>query len=181
MLFVISAPSGTGKTTLIKKLLQECPRIRLSVSYTTRPPRRGEKEGVDYFFITPAEFERMREKAEFIESAEVHGEFYGTRQSQILRNEAEGYDTLLDIDTQGARNLKQKEPKALLIFLMPPTLGDLEKRLKERATEPEEILRKRLSRAQCEIAEKDRYDYVIINDTIEKALTRLKEVIRKKG
>lgn len=180
MLFVISAPSGTGKTTLVKRLLKEVPRLRLSVSTTTRPPRKGEEEGVDYHFVSLKEFQERRQKGEFIESAEVHGACYGTSQKLLERDEAEGHDTLLDIDTQGALTLKKKLPQAVLIFLMPPSFSDLEERLKKRGTEGESDLKRRLAKAQSEIAEKDHYDYVIINDRLEEAYKALKGLIEEK-
>ncbi|MDO8462101.1 MAG: guanylate kinase [Deltaproteobacteria bacterium] len=180
MLFVISAPSGTGKTTLVKRLLKELPRLRLSVSTTTRPPRKGEVEGVDYHFVSLDEFNERKKKGEFIESAEVHGACYGTSQYLLQRDEEEQYDTLFDIDTQGALNLKKERPEAILIFLMPPSLADLEERLKKRGTEGEADLKRRLARAQSEMAVKDHYDYVIMNDKLEEAYKALKGLIEEK-
>ncbi|MDA8089799.1 MAG: guanylate kinase [Nitrospiraceae bacterium] len=178
-LFIISAPSGAGKTTLGREIMEMVPGLRESVSYTTRKPRAGEVAGVDYNYVSHEEFTRMSERGEFIESAAVHGNYYGTSRKDLEAILAGGEDVILDIDTQGARQLKTKSafPGAVYIFILPPSLDVLRQRLKSRNTEGEEQVALRLQNALGEIKEYEMYDYVIVNDVLSEALERLKAVI----
>ena len=176
--FVVSAPSGTGKTTLLKRLLSEFGTLGRSVSCTTRPPRPGEREGEDYYFIgEPAFRDRVRQD-QFFEWEEVHGALYGTPKAPLLLRREEGKDTVFDLDTRGALSLKRSFPDSCLIFLGPPSLEALEKRLRTRRTESEPALRLRLEDARREMEEQDKYDYVIINDDLQQAYQELKEIFR---
>jgi len=177
ILFVISAPSGAGKTTLCQNLLANMPGIRFSVSYTTRSPRQGEVNGIHYNFVDEKEFQRMIANREFIEWAEVHGNFYGTSGKKIAEMTLAGIDVLLDIDVQGARQVRESLPDSVLIFILPPSFEVLKKRLIGRMTDTDEVIGKRLKKAAFEIREYKNYDYVIVNDVIENALTELKSVI----
>lgn len=176
IIFVISAPSGTGKTTLCERLLKILPDLKMSISHTTRQPRPYEKNGVDYFFVDEKNFEKMIANEEFIEWAEVYGNFYGTSKKVILDLIKNGYDILLDIDTQGAKNIRKLYPDSVLIFILPPSLKELEKRLLLR-NEDRDIIDKRLSKASQEISQYKFYDYVVINDSIERALNDLLSII----
>ncbi len=178
-LFIISAPSGAGKTTLGREIMRMLPGLKESVSYTTRKPRAGETAGIDYNFISREEFVRMAEGGEFLESAMVHGNYYGTSRKDLEKILAGGQDVILDIDTQGARQLKTKAvfPGAVYIFILPPSLEVLRQRLTARNTEGEEQVSLRLKNALGEIKEYEMYDYVIVNDRLEDALERLKAVI----
>lgn len=176
-IFVVSAPSGAGKTTLLNRLLSDFPDLRRSVSCTTRPPRSGEKGGTDYLFIDEHAFRDMVKRDLFFEWEEVHSHFYGTPKGPLIQRWEQGLDTVLDIDTRGAMSLKRAYPDACLIFLMPPSLEALETRLKGRQTEGRETLKRRLENARREMAEKDRFDYVIINDDIDRAYSELKKII----
>lgn len=171
-IFVISAPSGAGKTTLCERLLKVLPDLKMSVSHTTRKPRPGEKDGVNYFFVDKKTFEEMIANEEFIEWAEVYGNFYGTSKKVIFDLIKEGYDILLDIDTQGAKNIRKLYPESVLIFILPPSLEELQRRLLLR-NENKDIIEKRLSKACEEISQYKFYDYIVINDDIEKALNDL--------
>ena len=179
LFFVVSAPSGTGKTTLVNRLLAEFPEIRRSVSCTTRPPRHGEKEGVDYYFIDDGKFREMVNQGLFFEWEEVHGAFYGTPKAPIIKRRDDGLDTILDIDTRGALNLKRAYPDSRLIFLMPPSIEVLEQRLRRRKTEEEVSLKRRMENARREMIEKDKFDYVIINDELDRAYQELRNIIGK--
>ncbi|GAQ95672.1 guanylate kinase [Thermodesulfovibrio aggregans] len=171
-IFVISAPSGSGKTTLCNKLIKALPDLKMSISHTTRKPRAGEIEGVDYFFVDKETFEKMISNNEFIEWAEVYGNFYGTSKSVLQQLMEKGYDILLDIDTEGAKNMKKLYPESILIFILPPSLEELERRLLNR-NEDKDIIKKRLSKANEEISNYKFYDYVVINDNLEKAFNEL--------
>ncbi len=177
-LFVLSAPSGTGKNTLLKILLKEMDNIEESVSYTTRAPRSDETDGVEYFFVSKEEFEKRIQENDFLEYANVFGNYYGTSKSQVNGILAKNKHAILVIDTQGAMKVKQKFP-AVLIFVLPPSLEELRRRLQERNTEDEQTIEKRLSWAKKEIEKKDAYDYVIINDQLKKAYQELKSIIIK--
>lgn len=177
MIFILSAPSGTGKTTLLKRLLAEFPKIGRSVSCTTRPPRSEERDGRDYYFVDEKKFRRMVKEGRFFEWEEVHGFFYGTLREHLIGCQGEGKDTVLDIDTRGALNVKKEFPGARLIFLMPPSLQVLEERLRRRQTEGEDSLKLRLEDARREIAEKDRFDYVIVNDDLDQAYEGLRRIV----
>ncbi|MEO2068715.1 MAG: guanylate kinase [Desulfurobacteriaceae bacterium] len=177
LLIVISAPSGTGKTTLCQMLLDEFKNLEFSISYTTRKPRNGEVNGKDYFFVDKETFQKMIDEGDFLEWAEVYGNFYGTSKSQVLKALNEGKDILLDIDTQGALNVKKNFPEAVLIFILPPSLSELERRLRNRGTDDEETIRKRLKIAREEIKKAFLYDYLVVNDILEVAFEKLKSII----
>ncbi|HEX5036815.1 MAG TPA: guanylate kinase [bacterium] len=176
-IFVVSAPSGAGKTTLLNRLLADFPDIARSVSCTTRPPRAGEKEGVDYYYVDEKTFRDMAQKDAFFEWEEVHSFFYGTPKPPLVDRRKKGLDTVLDIDTRGAMSVRRAFPDAVLIFLMPPSIEALEARLKGRQTEAPEALKKRLENARAEMAEQDKFDYVIINDDVDRAYSELKTII----
>ncbi|GAB5045967.1 guanylate kinase [Thermodesulfovibrio sp. TK110] len=171
-IFVISAPSGAGKTTLCSRLLKALPDLKMSISHTTRKPRHGEIDGVDYFFVDKKTFEKMIANEEFIEWAEVYGNFYGTSKNIIFQLIKQGYDILLDIDTQGAKSIKKIYPETILIFILPPSMEELERRLLQR-NEDKDIIKRRLSKAGEEISQYKFYDYIVINDNLEKALNDL--------
>ncbi len=177
LLIVISAPSGTGKTTLAHMLLKAFPNMEFSVSYTTRKPRLGEVNGKDYFFVDRDTFERMIEEGDFLEWAEVYGNLYGTSRSQVLKALNEGKDVLLDIDTQGALQVKKNFPEAVLIFILPPSLKELERRLRSRGTDDEETIERRLKTARVEIERAPLYDYIVVNDVLEEAFEKLKSIV----
>lgn len=176
IIFVISAPSGAGKTTLCERLLKSLPDLRMSISHTTRKPRDGEKQGVDYYFVDRKTFETMISNEEFIEWAEVYGNLYGTSKKVINDLLSKECDILLDIDTQGAKNIKKIYPESVLIFILPPSLEELEKRLLRR-DKKDETVKKRLTKASEEIRQLVFYDYVVINDDIEKAVNDLRCII----
>ncbi|MFZ5774833.1 MAG: guanylate kinase [Thermodesulfobacteriota bacterium] len=176
-LFVISAPSGAGKTTLLKRLLDQVRNLSFSVSHTTRQPRTGEENGRDYHFVDRPTFEAMRESGDFLEWAEVHGNLYGTSRRAVADQLAQGRDVFLDIDVQGASQLRASENGAVFLFIAPPSRQILEQRLRGRGTDSEETIRLRLDNAQREMAEAPRYDYLIINDELESATEMLRSVI----
>ena len=174
---MVSAPSGTGKTTLCRKVLEELGDITFSVSHTTRPPRTGEMEGRDYFFVDEATFKEMISKGEFIEWARVHGNYYGTSRENVLSNLECGKDVFLDIDVQGARQVREYFPKAVLIFILPPSWQELESRLRGRKSDDEATIAKRLKNARQEIAAVREYDYAVVNDDIDTAKEQLISII----
>ncbi len=175
---VISAPSGAGKTTLCKRLLQALPFLTYSVSFTTRQPRKNEIEGIDYYFVSIEEFKKMIERKEFVEWTEVHGEFYGTSSIFLNKIIEAGKDTILEVDVEGGTNIKKHYPQATLIFILPPSWKELEKRLKIRGTETDEKIRKRMERAKKEVEYAEYYDYLVINDNINNTLQDLLAIIR---
>jgi guanylate kinase len=175
--FVISAPSGAGKTTLCKRLLDEDRDIDFSVSTTTRPPRDGEREGVDYHFVARPEFERRRDQGEFVEWAVVGGHLYGTSGKWVQEAAERGHDILLDVDTQGAMSIRRLIPEAVLIFILPPGRAALRERLEKRGTDGSEEIARRLGLARGEVEKCPAYDYVIVNDDLEEAYRRLRAVI----
>lgn len=176
--FVVSGPSGAGKTTLTHRLLDLVPELSYSVSYTTRPPRPGEKDGRDYFFITRSDFQEMIENKAFLEWAEVFGRFYGTGRSWVDGRLAEGRDVLVDIDIAGAKQIKTHFPQATFIFVVPPSFEELERRLLSRHTETEAQIRERLGRARIEIESRTMYDYLIVNDEVERAAADMTALLR---
>lgn len=176
-LFVISAPSGTGKTTLCKRLLKRNPNIKLSVSYTTRKPRSGEKNDVHYSFITEKRFKNMIDRGEFAEWATVHGNLYGTSLKRLKKLNKEGYDIILDIDVRGALQLKQTCDNAVYIFILPPAMKTLERRLVNRKSDSKDVIAMRIHNAKAEIAGYADYDYVVVNDKLEKAYKELESII----
>lgn len=175
IVFVISAPSGTGKTTLIKELLKRVPGLSFSVSYTTRSPRPGEVNGVDYYFVTREQFLRMAEEGYFAEWAEVHGDLYGTPKGALTP--PFGTDIILDIDPQGARKVRELRPDSVLIFILPPSMEELERRLRQREKDPEEVIRQRLTNAKKELEQIGLYDYTVVNDDMERALQYLSGIV----
>jgi guanylate kinase len=177
-LFIISGPSGAGKGTLVKELLRRVPEVWVSVSATTRVPRPGEKDGIDYFFLTPGEFEVRVRHGEFLEHAEVHGNRYGTLRAPVERRLGAGVDVLLEIDPQGAAQVRRVMDLSRLIFVKAPTTEELEKRIRYRGTETEEQLRTRLKTAERELAVEGMYDFVVIHDDVSRASDELVAYIR---
>jgi guanylate kinase len=176
--FIISAPSGSGKSTLTSALIRTVPNIRFSVSYTTRQPRGQEKDGEDYFFITREEFERRAALGEFLEHAEVFGNYYGTHFSELERAARDGYDLVLDIDVQGARQLKEKIPAGVSIFVLAPSRQVLEERLRSRGQDSDEVIQRRLREAAEEIRNYDRYDYVLVNQEVAASIDTLVSIVK---
>jgi guanylate kinase len=176
-LFIVSAPSGAGKSSLVKALLTEVQGIGLSISHTTRKPRAGETPGKDYHFIHQAEFETIRNQEGFLEWAYVHGNYYGTSMSWLEGQMSIDRDVLLEIDWQGAEQVTQKIDNVVSIFILPPSFEELEKRLRGRGTDSEEVILKRMAAAQLEIEQARRFDYVIVNDDFTQALLELKSIV----
>jgi guanylate kinase len=179
LLFIVSAPSGAGKSTLCRAVRQRFPDLLYSISYTTRPPRRGEQNGVDYYFIAKDEFEKGIDRGQWAEWAEVHGNYYGTSADLLDRGLAGGKDILLDIDVQGMRQILQRYPAGITIFIMPPSLATLQRRLEARGTDSPEVIAVRLKNAQQEMTQKDRYRHVIINDRLADATAELIGILEK--
>jgi guanylate kinase len=177
ILFVVSAPSGAGKTSLCKAITDSLGNLRHSVSYTTRMPRPGEIDGRDYYFVTEERFQQMVDGGDFAEHARVHSNLYGTTKRVLNDMIREGIDVILDIDTQGARQIKDNYGPAVFVFIMPPSMAILEERLRNRKSDREEEIRKRMRRAVDEIREYTMYDYIIVNRDFERALTELRSVI----
>jgi guanylate kinase len=177
IIFILSAPSGAGKTTLYNNLRKIYPEIELSVSCTTRAKRPGEIDGRDYQFLTDSQFERLRRRGEFVESAKVHGYLYGTPKKPLDKCVRSGRDILLDIDVQGARQIKTNCPQAVSIFLLPPSLRELERRLAARGTDGKETIRRRLANAQGEIGEIIHYDYFVVNREVKDAVRALSAIV----
>ncbi|RUA03118.1 MAG: guanylate kinase [Deltaproteobacteria bacterium] len=178
-LFILSAPSGAGKSTLCRALLDHFSDLQYSVSYTTRSPRKGEKEGVDYHFISPARFEEMIAQGKWAEWARVHGNYYGTSGEDIEKHLKAGRDVLLDIDVQGAAQILKRYPDGISVFILPPSMDALRARLDERGTDSRETIEKRLAEAENEIRQKDRYRHVIVNDRLEKAIAGLIDLVNR--
>lgn len=175
--FIVSAPSGAGKTTLVKKALEEFPDLSFSISYTTRKPREGEVDGVDYCFVDDRVFDEMVREGEFIEHAEVHGKRYGTSLKDLDSKLERGKDVLLDIDVQGAEKVRRNLEGGVYIFIVPPSVEECEKRLRERAKDSTEEIKNRVRASIDEIRKAGSYDYIIINDELEGAFERLRSVI----
>ncbi|HTT07347.1 MAG TPA: guanylate kinase, partial [Gammaproteobacteria bacterium] len=169
-LFIVSAPSGAGKTSLVNALVASFDRVVPSVSYTTRPPRPTERNGVDYHFVSPAEFDRMITAGAFLEHAEVFGNRYGTARAAIETELGKGRDVVLEIDWQGARQIRVRMPESVSIFILPPSLPELERRLRNRESDDAETIRRRLEEAAAEMSHYPEYDYVIVNGIFEQAL-----------
>jgi guanylate kinase len=180
-LYVIAAPSGAGKTSLVKALMEREPRLRFSVSYTTRKPRANEIDGRDYHFITPARFQEMVERGEFLEHAQVYDNFYGTGVEAVRGALAAGGLVLLEIDWQGARQVRERLPEARTIFILPPTRRTLEERLRARSTDSEAVIQRRLQDARRDIGHFTEFDYVVINDRFEQAVEDLHAIVRERG
>ncbi len=175
-LFIISAPSGAGKTSLVKALVESLPDICFSVSHTTRPKRPGEREDVDYHFVDVAAFERMAAEGRFLEHAQVFGNYYGTSRDKVQERLRQGQDVVLDIDWQGARQVRRAEPDCISIFILPPSLDELARRLRHRAQDDDGIIHRRLTAAVREMGHYHEYDYLLINDQFEATLEQLRAV-----
>ena len=180
-LFVIAAPSGAGKTTLVHATVMNSPDLRFSISYTTRPQRSNEVDGSDYHFIDTAEFEKLRAQDDLLESATVFDNFYGTSRRQVDDILRDGHNVLLEIDWQGARQVRESMPDCVTIFVMPPSLGELERRLRDRRTDSDEVIERRLRDAVSDMGRWNEFDYVIINDDLDKAVAELEAVLRGEG
>ena len=178
VLYIVSAPSGAGKTSLVKALLKTDHAIRLSVSYTTRAPRPGETEGRDYHFVDRQRFELMLAEGEFLEHAEVYGNFYGTSKGSITRDLNAGHDILLEIDWQGAAQVKHHFPESTSVFILPPSFNALRTRLKGREQDSDEVIERRLAAAAHDVAHADAFDYIMVNDDFDHALLDLVAITR---
>jgi guanylate kinase len=178
LLFVVTAPSGAGKSSLIRGLLAADPGVALSVSYTTRAPRPGEQNGREYQFVDPASFAEMLQRGEFLESAEVHGHRYGTSQKVIEQTRASGRDLVLEIDWQGAEQVRRLHPDTIGVFILPPSLAELERRLRGRAQDADAVIRRRLQNAAEEMSHAAEFKYAIINNDFEDALQDLRAIVR---
>ncbi len=172
-LFIVAAPSGAGKSSLVNALLAREPGIRLSISCTTRAPRPGEQHGREYFFLSEAEFVQRRDAGEFLEWAQVHGNYYGTSRAMVEEQTRSGNDVLLEIDWQGAQQVRRQFPDAVGIFILPPSIAELEQRLRKRGQDSEEVIARRVKAAGGEIAHAAEFDYVMINENFETALSQL--------
>jgi guanylate kinase len=178
ILFVLSSPSGAGKSTIARMLMEADPGVDMSVSATTRPRRDGEVEGVHYHFVTDAEFDRMLENGAFLEWAHVFGYRYGTLRNEVMKVIEGARDVLLDIDWQGTQQLKQVDPDIVRVFILPPSMHELERRLRSRGTETEEIIQRRMNRAAAEISHWAEYDYVLINNDAEKCRELVHNILK---
>jgi len=178
LLFVVTAPSGAGKSSLIRALMAADAAVALSVSYTTRAPRPGEQNGREYHFVDPATFGAMLERGEFLESAEVHGHRYGTSQKVIEQTRARGRDLVLEIDWQGAEQVRRLHPDAIGVFILPPSMAELERRLRARAQDSDAVIRKRLENAAEEMTHAAEFKYAIINKDFDDALQDLRGIVR---
>jgi guanylate kinase len=175
--FVFSGPSGTGKTTLAWEVVRQVQGTEFSVSYTTRPAREGEQDGIDYHFVSRAEFERRRQAGELVEWAEVFGNLYGTHRTDLERVIRAGRDIVLDIDIQGALQVRSALREAVLVFILPPDFEALRRRLVGRATDPEDVIARRLAAARSELERASDFDYLVVNDTLEDAASRLRAIV----
>jgi guanylate kinase len=178
LVIVVSAPSGAGKTTIVEHVLEELPGVRFSVSHTTRPPRGSEREGVDYHFVDRVAFARLRDENKLLEWAEVHGNLYGTARAELEQARAEGKDVLLDLDVQGAAQVRERVPGAVTVFILPPSYQELEQRLRRRGQDDEATIARRLAAAAREIGAFKNYDYALVNDDFDECVEGLKCIIR---
>ena len=176
--YIVSAPSGSGKTTLLQSLLKTFKDLKFSVSHTTRQPRQGERDGVDYFFTERSAFREMADHGDFLEWAEYYGQLYGTSRSFVEEHVNSGRDVILDIDVNGARQVKEKIKDAISVFIMPPSFSELERRLRSRRQESDEAIHRRLEIAQSEISCCKDYDYIVINDVLDESVQVLEAVVR---
>jgi len=177
-LYIVSAPSGSGKTTLLQRLLPSFSDLRFSISHTTRQPRTGETNGVDYFFVDRPEFLSMVDRGAFLEWAEYYGQLYGTSHHFVEQHLSEGCDVILDIDVQGARQVKSRIPEAIAVFILPPSFAELERRLRSRRLESDEAIHRRLEIAKGEIPYYRDYDYIVVNEVLEKSIQLLESIVR---
>jgi guanylate kinase len=180
-LFVVAAPSGTGKTSLVRALMQRMPSLRFSVSYTTRAQRANERHEHDYFFVTPQEFERMSAAQEFLEHATVYGNSYGTSRKQVEDILAAGENVLLEIDWQGAQQIARAMPERRSIFILPPSQAALEARLRGRKTDSEDVIARRLLASMADLSHWSEFDYVVVNDDFDRATSDLESIVLGKG
>ncbi len=180
-LFVIAAPSGAGKTTIVGKLIARNPELRFSISYTTRTKRHTEVDGADYLFVDVAEFTSLRERGELLEHAEVFDNLYATSRSQVEQHLEEGHSVILEIDWQGAQQVRESVPECVTIFVLPPSLEELEKRLRDRGTDKAEVIDRRLRDAVGDMSHWDEFQHIIINDGLERAVAELDDVISGQG
>ena len=178
LLLVVSAPSGAGKTTICNRLLARVNSLQYSISYTTRKPRPGEVDGREYFFLSEDRFKEMIADRAFLEWANVFSRFYGTGREWVEHRLAEGNDVLVDVDVAGARQIKANFPDAVLVFIVPPTLAELQRRLKDRQTESDEEILERLGRVREEVESRDIYDYLVVNDQVDEAVDDMRAIIR---
>jgi guanylate kinase len=177
IVYIVSAPSGSGKSTLVNELFKMVRNLDFSISYTTRPPRGSEKNGKEYFFVPKADFEKMIASDEFLEHATVFGNYYGTATRFLREAEALGHDLLLDIDVQGASQIKRRIPDAVSIFILPPDREKLEWRLRNRGLDSDEVIRRRLDTARREIENYEKYDYILVNNLLEQSADELKDIV----
>ena len=180
-LFVIAAPSGAGKTSLVRALVQRLPSLRFSISYTTRKQRPNEVHGRDYFFVARDEFEAMVARGEFLEHARVFDNYYGTALSQVEASLASGQDLILEIDWQGAQQIRRALPECCSIFILPPSRAELERRLRGRGTDAEDVIQRRLQDAASDMTHWSEFDYVVVNDDFDRALADLHAIVRGQG
>lgn len=180
-LFVIAAPSGAGKTTLVHALVTKHPELRFSISYTTRSKRRNEADGVDYLFVSKEAFAALRDNGELLESAEVFDNLYGTSRAQVEEHLSGGHNVVLEIDWQGARQVRESMPECVTIFILPPSVDELERRLRDRRTDAPEVIERRLRDAQSDMAHWDEFDHVIINDNLDQAVADLEAALTGKS
>jgi len=178
LIYIISAPSGSGKSTLVNELLKKVSDLEFSISYTTRAPRGSETNGRQYYFISRDEFEKMIREGAFLEHAEVFGNYYGTARRFLQQAEDHGRDLLLDIDVQGAKQIQDKLPQAISIFILPPNRKILEERLRKRSEDTDEVIQRRLDKATSEIENYPRYNYILINDQLEDSIRLLRAIVR---
>lgn len=177
LLFIVSAPSGAGKTSLCKKVVELVPNLRFSVSTTTRPPRKHEKNGIDYYFVSPDEFRRMIEKDQLIEWTTIYGNYYGTAKATVEKFQRLKQDVIFDIDHVGAKRLKKIYGDSITIFILPPSHEELAERLTQRGTDSEEVIKTRLERAKKEMEQSGWYQYRIVNDSFDEAVKQLQDII----
>jgi guanylate kinase len=177
-LFILSAASGTGKTSLARALVDRLPSVVISISHTTRPPRPGERDGVDYYFVAPAEFQAMIDRGEFLEYAEVFGNRYGTARATVEKLRARGKRVVFDVDWQGARAIKRVWPQAISVFLLPPSRAVLERRLRDRGQDTPDTIARRMRAAVDEMRHHTEFDYIVVNDQFDHALADLEAIIR---
>jgi guanylate kinase len=180
-LYVFAAPSGAGKTTLVHAIVTRHPELRFSISYTTRKPRRNEANGVDYLFVDEQEFMRLRDEGELLEYAEVFDHYYATSRSQVEKHLADNRSVVLEIDWQGARQVRESMPDCVTIFILPPSVAELERRLRDRRTDSPEVIERRLRDAVSDMSHWDEFDYVIINDDLDQAVADLEDVLAGNG